>query len=63
MNELNALLKELGWSQRKLARYCEVEPNTACRWCKDRAAPAIVLKHLRLLLHLKKVVNNESIEC
>ena len=53
-DELNDLMKILGWSQRKLARYCEIEPNTANRWCNDETeVPLIVLKHLRVLVTIK----------
>lgn len=57
MKNLKELLAELGWSQRKLARYCEVEPNTAQRWASgETAEPVVVLKHLQLLIDIKKAV-------
>ena len=55
MHELNELLTELGWSRAKLARVCEVEAHTAGRWFRgETQVPAIVLKHLRVLIILKK---------
>ena len=57
MNTLNELLAELGWSQRKLARVCRVEPNTANRWANDVSeTPHVVLLHLQLLVDIKKAV-------
>ena len=57
MNKLNELLAELGWSQRKLARVCRVEPNTANRWANDVSeTPHVVLLYLQLLVDIKKAV-------
>ena len=57
MNTLNELLAELGWSQRKLARVCRVEPNTANRWANDVSeTPHVVLLYLQLLVDIKKAV-------
>ena len=57
LRNLNEVLYALHMPQVVLAKLCEVHPNTACKWCKAGAAPAIVMKHLRLLLDMRRLVN------
>ena len=57
MSELSKLLKELNWSQRKLARVADVSVNSVNLWATGKVkTPTIYLIHLKLLVDIKKAV-------
>jgi DNA-binding transcriptional regulator YiaG len=48
-------LQELGWSQARLARRLEVDPNTVSRWVSAGRVPAYAREYLRALVLVKRM--------
>lgn len=53
--ELLDALRELGWSQARLARRLEIDPNTVSRWVSSGRVPGYAREYLRALVLVKRM--------